>query len=371
MQVAEALDYAHSQGILHRDIKPSNLLLASAATSVTDFGLAKADEHEDLTRTGDIVGTLRYMAPERFRGQSDPRGDVYSLGLTLYELLTLRPAFDGADRARADPSRSSTASRPAAGRPGIPRDLETIVLKAIAREPAARYPTAGDLADDLKRFLDDRPIAARPLSPSSGPGGGAGGTRRWPPAHGHRPLTAGRFGRFLARGGELPKDRRPGEAAWREADARAEENRRRLVREYVANGTQKMDAGDPLAALPWLVEALRLDQGDSKREAPRRLRVATVLSLCPRLVRFVLAEGYVHNVSFSRNGRRAVASNRGGTARLLDVETAATVGAPRWTPARSSRVRSIATPAVSRRSPGAESPASGTPTTAWPSAPRG
>jgi serine/threonine protein kinase len=99
VQVAEALAYASSQGILHRDIKPSNLLLDTHGTVwVTDFGLAKAADSEDLTHTGDIVGTLRYMAPERFRGQCDVRSDLYALGLTLYELLTLRPAFAETDR---------------------------------------------------------------------------------------------------------------------------------------------------------------------------------------------------------------------------------------------------------------------------------
>ena len=88
VKVAEALEYAHQQGILHRDIKPSNLLLdAQGHVWVTDFGLAKAQDSGELTRTGDIVGTLRYMAPERFNGWSDPRSDVYALGATLYELL--------------------------------------------------------------------------------------------------------------------------------------------------------------------------------------------------------------------------------------------------------------------------------------------
>src|SRR5262249_41267696 len=100
LQVAEALAYAHAQKILHRDIKPSNLLLDGRGTVwVTDFGLAK-EEGSDLTRTGQLVGTLRYMAPERFAGVSDPRSDIYALGLTLYELLTLRPAFDETDQGR-------------------------------------------------------------------------------------------------------------------------------------------------------------------------------------------------------------------------------------------------------------------------------
>ena len=104
VQVAEALDYAHRQGVLHRDIKPSNLLLDGQGTVwVTDFGLAKATDSDDLTRTGDIIGTVRYMAPERFEGHCDARSDVYALGLTLYELLARRPAFERSDRAAAGP----------------------------------------------------------------------------------------------------------------------------------------------------------------------------------------------------------------------------------------------------------------------------
>ena len=166
LQVAGALAYAHGQRILHRDIKPSNLLLdARGNVWVADFGLAKASEGEDLTHTGDVVGTLRYLAPERLRGQSDPRGDVYSLGLTLYELLTLRPAFDAADRERLiQQVTQGEPPRPRQLEPGVPRDLETIVLKAIAREPAQRYATAAALAEDLQRYLEDRPIRARRIS---------------------------------------------------------------------------------------------------------------------------------------------------------------------------------------------------------------
>jgi serine/threonine protein kinase len=166
VQVAEALAYAHRQGILHRDIKPSNLLLDARGTVwVTDFGLARAEGLEELTQTGDVVGTLRYLAPERFGGRSDPRGDVYSLGAALYELLTLRPAFDEPDRVRLiDRVTHGEPPRPRQVDGRIPRDLETIVLKAMAREPADRYQTAEALAEDLRRFLLDRPIRARRAS---------------------------------------------------------------------------------------------------------------------------------------------------------------------------------------------------------------
>ena len=166
IQVAEALEYAHRQGTLHRDIKPSNLLLDGQGTVwVADFGLAKETDSDDLTHPGDIVGTVRYMAPERFEGRCDARSDVYSLGLTLYELLARRPAFDKADRAEL--VRQVTNSEPPRLRlldPTIPRDLETVIHKAIEREPSQRFPDAAALADDLRRFLDGRPVQARRIS---------------------------------------------------------------------------------------------------------------------------------------------------------------------------------------------------------------
>ena len=183
VQVAEALAYAHQQGILHRDIKPSNLLLDTQGTVwVTDFGLAKAEGTDELTSPGDIVGTLRYMAPERFQGQADPRSDVYSLGLTLYEMLTLRPAFEDTNRARLiERVTHEEPPRPRKLDARIPRDLETIVLKAIAKEPADRYPTARSTG------RGPAPLPGRPADPGtaqlagpSGPGAGAGATRRWP-----------------------------------------------------------------------------------------------------------------------------------------------------------------------------------------------
>jgi WD40 repeat protein/serine/threonine protein kinase len=167
VQVAGALEHAHGQGILHRDIKPSNLLLDTRGTVwVTDFGLAKADDQPNLTHTGDILGTLRYMPPEAFEGTTDARGALYSLGLTLYELLAFRPAFGEQDRARLI-RQVTNAELPRLGKlnPHVPRDLETIVHKAIDRDPAHRYQTAGELAADLQRFLDDEPIRARRTSP--------------------------------------------------------------------------------------------------------------------------------------------------------------------------------------------------------------
>src|SRR5262249_1654092 len=165
VQVADALEYAHKQGVLHRDIKPSNLLLDTQGTVwVTDFGLAKADDQRNLTHTGDVLGTLRYMPPEAFEGRSEARSDVYSLGLTLYELLAFRPAFEEQERHKllkqvtTEPPRLDRLNR------DVPRDLVTIVHKTIDRDPRQRYATAGELAADLQRYADDEPIKARPLS---------------------------------------------------------------------------------------------------------------------------------------------------------------------------------------------------------------
>jgi WD40 repeat protein/serine/threonine protein kinase len=167
IQVAEALAHAHGQGVLHRDIKPSNLLLdVDGRVWITDFGLAKLEGSDGPTQTGDIIGTLRYMAPERFEGWSDRRSDIYGLGMTLYELLTLRSAFEAVTRAKLiEQVIHDPAPAPRKQDSRIPRDLETIVMKTIAKEPAERYATAQALAADLENFLTDKPIRARRVGP--------------------------------------------------------------------------------------------------------------------------------------------------------------------------------------------------------------
>ncbi|MGO9464152.1 MAG: protein kinase domain-containing protein [Isosphaeraceae bacterium] len=164
-QVADALDYAHKQGVIHRDIKPSNLLLDSQGNVwVTDFGLAKLVEGDDLSRSQDLVGTLRFMAPERFRGVTNPLGDVYSLGATLYELFTLKPAFPEQDQARLIERITHQPPVPLRQHDRrIPRDLETLVQKALAKDPKDRFASAGELGDELRRYLESRPIRSRPI----------------------------------------------------------------------------------------------------------------------------------------------------------------------------------------------------------------
>jgi len=157
IQAAEALEYAHSVGIVHRDIKPANLMIdGQGALWVTDFGLARTAADAGLTMTGDVLGTLRYMSPEQAlakHGLVDHRTDVYSLGVTLYELLTGTPAAAGKDREEILNAITLAEPRPPrAVDSAIPRDLETIVVKAMAKEPVERYASARELADDLHRL---------------------------------------------------------------------------------------------------------------------------------------------------------------------------------------------------------------------------
>ncbi len=164
--VADALHYAHDAGVIHRDIKPANLLLdAKNNIWLTDFGLAHVAADVGMTRTGDIFGTLRYMSPEQAAGARlmvDHRTDVYSLGATFYELLSLQPIFPDNDRhALLRKILHEEPKRLRQHNPNIPVELETIVMKATAKAPSDRYATAKALAEDLRRFLDDRPVLAR------------------------------------------------------------------------------------------------------------------------------------------------------------------------------------------------------------------
>jgi WD40 repeat protein/serine/threonine protein kinase len=171
-QAADAIEYAHSMGVVHRDVKPANLLLDDAGHLwVTDFGLAKLDTAVNMTISGDLIGTLRYMSPEQAlarHGLVDHRTDVYSLGATLYELLTLRHVFDGKDKheilkqiAFEEPVVLRKVDRM------IPAELETIALKALEKNPNERYTTAGEMAEDLRRWLGGHPITARRIGPLS------------------------------------------------------------------------------------------------------------------------------------------------------------------------------------------------------------
>ena len=143
-QIARALDYAHAHGVLHRDIKPGNILLDARQTAwITDFGLVKIFDEEGLTNSADLVGTLRYMAPEQFEGRCSEASDIYSLGVTLYEMVTLTRAFESeSSRQLIHRIIQQGVTPPRAVDRTIPLDLETVILKAMACDPAARYARA-------------------------------------------------------------------------------------------------------------------------------------------------------------------------------------------------------------------------------------
>ncbi len=173
--IGEALHYAHVQGVVHRDVKPGNVLVdAAGRPHVMDFGLAKQVEQEGsgpvLTLSGDLLGTPRYMSPEQTRGAGGvgPASDQFSLGVVLYELLTRRPPFDGTSmRDLLNAIAEREPSRPTEVNPKIHRDIETICLKALEKDPACRYASLADMAADIGAYLAGEPIAARPISAMS------------------------------------------------------------------------------------------------------------------------------------------------------------------------------------------------------------
>ncbi len=347
IQVAEALDYANRQGILHRDVKPSNLLLDNHGnTWVADFGLAKTAEADDLTHTGDILGTIRYMAPERFAGHCDARSDVYSLGLTLYELVALKPAYEASDRhsliervLHQDPERLKKLA------PGVPRDLETIVAKAMSRDPAGRYATAAALADDLRRFVEDRPIRARRISPAERL---ARWCRRNPWIAASLALTA--MALVAVAGMALLHARRQAEANLRitqlagnlEKESIALKNERgrlktalsesksRLAALNLERGQAAVEKGQVGVGMLWTVESLKLaaEAGDS---AAQHVALANLSAWRRHHVepQALFPHGRtVASVAFSPDGKTILTASHDKTARLWDVATGAAVGQP-------------------------------------------
>jgi WD40 repeat protein/tetratricopeptide (TPR) repeat protein len=328
--LAGAMHYAHQQGIIHRDLKPANVLLLPDGTpKITDFGLAKQlGTDAGQTRTGAVLGTPAYMAPEQARGRGKevgPATDVYALGAILYELLTGRPPFLA--ESPLDTLRQVTTEEPVP--PGrlndrVPRDLETVCLKCLHKDPARRYPSAGALADDLQRFLHGEPVRARPTPAWERLLKWA---RRRPAA---AALLVVAVVGVLAFAVETTWARVAlGRSAAREhqhavdAERALAESRQRLVRLTVANGADLLDDDNLLGALPWFAEALRLDQaeGEPGREEIHRLRLAAVLHQCPRLVQLWFHQGKVNRAAFSPDGRLLLTGSDDGTAQVWDLTT--------------------------------------------------
>ena len=333
-RVAEALDYAHRQGVLHRDIKPSNLLLdVDGRVWVTDFGLAKTQDGDVLTRTGDVVGTLRYMAPERFRGWSDPRSDVFALGATLYELLTTRPAFDEPDRARLiDRLLHGAPTPPRRHDRRFPRDLETILLKALANAPSERYATAGQLAEDLVRFVAGRPILARGSSVIEK---AWRWTRRNPAAAGAAIVVTAALTLTVAT--SLNYAYQQARAA-RHVQALATalgrereslrisllESRRTLSMHDFERGQAAFEKEQVAQGLLWMMSSWRSAgaAGDPKRCQAARANASAWLPRLPRLIALLSHDGPVDAAVFSPDGATILTGGDDAVARLWDADSA-------------------------------------------------
>jgi WD40 repeat protein/serine/threonine protein kinase/tetratricopeptide (TPR) repeat protein len=341
IQAAGALAYAHQRGVIHRDIKPSNLLLdAQGVVWITDFGLARRLEDPALTHSGVLLGTPRYMSPEQAEAAKRPvdhRTDIYSLGATLYELLTHRPAFDGrTPQEVVDQIIHKDPLPPRRLNPHVPRDLETIILKAMAKRVEDRYRTAAELADDLHRWQRLEPIQARRIGP-------VGRLARWCRRN---PVvaslaaalillllivsTVSTWSAFLIADARDSAKRSADDERLARADVErhVEEVRSLLGQQYVSNGARLMEDGDLSGALVWFVEALQQDHTDPARVAMHRTRINAVLRQCPRPNRFLFLSAPLMSIEYGLGGRRLITNDGGAGMQVWDPATGKAITAP-------------------------------------------
>ena len=318
--IARAVHYAHQRGVLHRDLKPNNILLDTRGVPhLTDFGLARLVEQEStVTKTVALLGTPSYMAPEQASGNLKAvttAADVYGLGAVMYELLTGQPPFAGGTtletiRLVLD----KEPRRPSLIQPGVDRDLETICLKCLEKDPSRRYGSAEALADDLERWLRGEPIVARPASLIER-------TLKWVR---RRPQLAA----FVALAAIAPLaiiiilavSNFHIRAARQVIAAKAEESRQRVIQLNVAAGVRAMNDGDWSAALLWCAEAMRLENGDATKEDPHRYRIASLLREMPTLRQMWFHGAAVFSAEFSPDGARVVTASADKTARVWAVD---------------------------------------------------
>jgi WD40 repeat protein len=339
--LALAMHSAHQKGIIHRDLKPGNILLAVPTEQVsgsdgfhaelqaafrlygipkiTDFGLAKHLDVQSQTRTGAIIGTPSYMAPEQAEGRAHaigPATDVYGLGAIFYEMLTGRPPFE------SDSSLTTIRQllaqdplRPSQLHLKVPRDLETICLKCLEKDPGRRYHSAEGLAEDLDRFLSNQPIEARPI-------GWWGRSIKWMRRHPTK-TTAGIVAVLavltLLTMGLVYHVRM--ETAFEKTRKYYEESRENLVRLHVSQGTSAMNAGDGFTALLWFTEALRLDHGTLEHKETHRERIAALEQELPKPAQLWVHEGAVNDTRFSPDGSTVLTVGEDGKVHLWNTGT--------------------------------------------------
>ena len=339
---AEAIHYAHEQGVLHRDLKPSNVLIdENDQPRITDFGLAKQlKSGSDLTLSGQVLGSPSFMPPEQATGKRTEVGahsDIYSLGAILYHLLTARPPFvaETLQGTLVQVVENEPLS-PRALNARVPPDLETICLKCLEKSTARRYRTAQELADELGRFLRAEPIIARPIRAPE---------RMWRWAKRNRVLASSMtaavvFLTMLTLGSSIATWRiltaQKAERVQRElAQVREGEGRERQARLSVAEGWQRAERGDLSGALVPFTEALLLEQENSGRMASDCERLEGVLQQCAPLKRIWFAGGPVTQIELSPDGGKVLActglldgfTNR-AVARMWDLKTGEAVGRP-------------------------------------------
>jgi serine/threonine protein kinase/WD40 repeat protein len=344
--LAEAVAYAHQRGVLHRDLKPGNVLLdEKGEPHLADFGLARMAELEGgVTLTSAILGTAAYMPPEQAAGAVPiTAGDIYGLGAILYELLTGHPPFTGASipeilrkvqedepvlplgrRSEVRGRRSEVVTEAEGGLSAEARkakaegpwsvvrghsDLQTICLKCLEKDPARRYATAQDLADELHRFLNDEPILARPISSTA---------RLWRWCRRRPAIAALSVGLVLALLGGFAG------TLWQlnEAQRNAAEKRLHLARLHELNGVNLMQEGDLLRSLLWFAEALELDPAPPHAKAIQEMRMASIIAQSPQLVAMITHDGEpVADAAFSPVRDQLATVGRDRRLRLWDIPT--------------------------------------------------